>query len=194
MTKLGLVLGWIRLTQSNVYISRTNHDLCPVAVMMAYFAVRGNNPGTLFHFKDGRLLSRFRFVECIEANLARSGTWETPFVAVQQQPPLNVVSMTPLSNFWVGGRAAPIYCTQRPLVTFHFPANSVIYKLKPGIQDNHLVYIVNLCHINILSFLLSLLFFSFHVSSKVTAPQDAHGRLVLQVYLALKHFWVQCYT
>ena len=57
----------------DVYIGRTNNDLCPVAAMMAYLAVRGNNPGALFRFKDGRLLSRVRFVECIRAALARSG-------------------------------------------------------------------------------------------------------------------------
>ena len=33
-----------------------------------------------------------------------------------------------------------------------------------------------------------------YYTSKVTAPQDAHGRLVLQVYLGSKHFRVQCYT
>ena len=57
----------------DVYIGRTNNDLCPVAAMMAYLAVRGNTPGALFRFKDGRLLSRFRFVERIRAALARSG-------------------------------------------------------------------------------------------------------------------------
>lgn len=48
----------------DVYIACTNDDLCPVAAMMAYFAVRGNNPGELFRFMDGHLLSRVRFVKC----------------------------------------------------------------------------------------------------------------------------------
>ena len=38
----------------DVYIGRTNNDLCPVAAMMAYLAERGNTPGALFRFKDGR--------------------------------------------------------------------------------------------------------------------------------------------
>lgn len=41
----------------DVYIGHTNNDLCPVAAMMAYLAVRGNSPVALFRFKDSRLLS-----------------------------------------------------------------------------------------------------------------------------------------
>ena len=57
----------------DVYIGRTRDDLCPVAAMMAYLAVRGKKIGPLFSFKDGRVLSRPRFVDCIRAALSKAG-------------------------------------------------------------------------------------------------------------------------
>ena len=37
----------------NLYIGRTNNDLCPIAAMMAYLAIRGDSEGPLFRFRSG---------------------------------------------------------------------------------------------------------------------------------------------
>ena len=38
----------------NLYIGRTNNDLCPITAMMAYLAIRGASEGPLFRFKSGQ--------------------------------------------------------------------------------------------------------------------------------------------
>ena len=61
----------IRLKQSktdpfrrgvDVFVGRTGDLLCPVTAMVAYLAQRGGGSGPLFHFSDGRVLTRERFV------------------------------------------------------------------------------------------------------------------------------------
>ena len=41
--------------------------------MLAYLVVRGNKPGFLFQYEDGRLLTKPRFVEAIRTALAHIG-------------------------------------------------------------------------------------------------------------------------
>ena len=41
-----------------LYLGKTESDLCPVAAMVAYLCVRGMASGPLFVFKDGRYLTR----------------------------------------------------------------------------------------------------------------------------------------
>ena len=148
----------------DVYIGCTSNDLCPVAAMMAYLAVRGNTLGALFRFKDGRLLSRFRFVERIRAALARSGldhlkyaghSFRSGAATTAAQCGLNDATIKLLGRWQ--SCAYLLYVKTRPLVTSwpHFPANSVIYEFKPGVKDNHRysIYLVNIfCHIYALSF------------------------------------------
>ena len=45
-----------------VIIGRTGGPLCPVAAILAYMVLRKSGKGPLFRFKDGRLLTRVRFV------------------------------------------------------------------------------------------------------------------------------------
>ena len=42
----------------NVFLRRTDNDLCPVAALLAYIARRGTDPGPLFRFSDGSRLTR----------------------------------------------------------------------------------------------------------------------------------------
>ena len=39
---------------ANVFIGRTNDELCPVAAAIAYMAVRGSSPGPFFYDARGR--------------------------------------------------------------------------------------------------------------------------------------------
>lgn len=54
-------------------VGATGSALCPVAAMLGYLVQRGNSPGPLFLFKDGRLLTRDRFVSALRRALVESG-------------------------------------------------------------------------------------------------------------------------
>ena len=56
-----------------VVLGRTNNDLCPVTALLAYLAVRGNGPGFLFLFSDGRPLTKQRFIHCVREALSAMG-------------------------------------------------------------------------------------------------------------------------
>jgi hypothetical protein len=53
----------------DLFIGTTDNELCPVTAMMAYLAKRGQREGMLFHFEDGRLLTRDCFVAQIRQAL-----------------------------------------------------------------------------------------------------------------------------
>ena len=53
----------------DIVVGRTNNKLCPVAAVLAYLATRGNGPGFLFKFQDGRLLTKSRFVDAVREAL-----------------------------------------------------------------------------------------------------------------------------
>ena len=46
-----------------IFIGHTGNELCPVTAMLRYVAIRGNSPGQLFQFADGRPLTRQRLVD-----------------------------------------------------------------------------------------------------------------------------------
>ena len=56
-----------------VYLGRTGGELCPVAVVSAYLAVRGRAPSRFFVFKGGEPLSREIFVRRVRAALREVG-------------------------------------------------------------------------------------------------------------------------
>ena len=59
----------------DVFVGRTCDRLCPISAMMAYLAVRGNAGGFLFKFKDGKLLTKSRFIaRCKRSSHA---SWDT---------------------------------------------------------------------------------------------------------------------
>ena len=57
----------------DIVVGRTNNKLCPVTAVLAYLAARGNGPGFLFKFQDGRHLTKPRFVEAVRQALGRAG-------------------------------------------------------------------------------------------------------------------------
>ena len=56
-----------------LYIRWVSSDLCPVSAMLAYLVLRGKKAGPLFVFKDGRLLTRQRFVAAVRDPLRQVG-------------------------------------------------------------------------------------------------------------------------
>lgn len=58
---------------ADVFLVRSSGDLCPVSALMAYLVVRGDQPGPLFNFRDGRTLSKPRFSTNVRAALATLG-------------------------------------------------------------------------------------------------------------------------
>lgn len=46
----------------DLFVGRTDDDLCPVAAVLAYLAVRGGDEGPLFCFQNGQFLTRDRLV------------------------------------------------------------------------------------------------------------------------------------
>lgn len=62
-----------------IYVGRTNQSLCPVAALLAYMVMRGNSPGPLFRFQNGRHLTRPRFVKEIRVALALAGIDPAPY-------------------------------------------------------------------------------------------------------------------
>ena len=63
----------------DLYVGRTGNALCPVAAMLSYLSVRGGAEGPLFRFKDGRLLTRERFVSRVRDALSAAGIDESLF-------------------------------------------------------------------------------------------------------------------
>ena len=57
----------------DIYLGRTNKDLCPLEAILPYLAMRGDQQGFLFQFKDGRLLTKDRFVSKVRELLHQSG-------------------------------------------------------------------------------------------------------------------------
>ncbi len=57
----------------DIVIGRTQNKLCPVTAMLSYLVARGQKPGFLFQFQDGRLLTKSRFVEAVRQVLVTIG-------------------------------------------------------------------------------------------------------------------------
>ena len=57
----------------SLFIDRVASDHCPVSAMLAYLVVRGNQTGPLFKFRDGRPLTRQRFVMAVKEALDAAG-------------------------------------------------------------------------------------------------------------------------
>ena len=57
----------------DVYLGSTGDELCPVAALLAYLAVRGGEDGPLFRFRDCRALTREVFVDKVRSALSILG-------------------------------------------------------------------------------------------------------------------------
>ena len=58
---------------ADVLVGRTGDELCPVAAVLAYLAIRGSTPGPLFIDAENRPLLKARFVDRIRAILDATG-------------------------------------------------------------------------------------------------------------------------
>ena len=56
-----------------VCLGRSSDDLCPVAAMLAYIAIRGDRPGPLFLLEDGRYLTPAILTEHLREALSDLG-------------------------------------------------------------------------------------------------------------------------
>ena len=56
-----------------VVVGKTNNNFCPVTAVLAYLALRGNGPGFLFRFMDGKLLTKARSMEAVREALGLAG-------------------------------------------------------------------------------------------------------------------------
>jgi hypothetical protein len=57
----------------DIYLGRTRSDLCPVSALLAYLAVRGNDPGPLFKVRDRRCLTKDLFITRVRSALTVLG-------------------------------------------------------------------------------------------------------------------------
>ena len=57
----------------DLYIGRTALDICPVKAMLNYLAVRGQQEGPLFLFRNGTYLTRQRLVAAVRLAIGRAG-------------------------------------------------------------------------------------------------------------------------
>ena len=55
-----------------VVIGRTGDDICPVAALLQFLAIRGKHPGPLFMCSNGRPLTKGKFVAEVRAALTRA--------------------------------------------------------------------------------------------------------------------------
>ena len=58
---------------ADIFIGRTDNDLCPVATVLAFMALRGPGPGSLFHFRDGKPLTHSRLVVKLKESIQAAG-------------------------------------------------------------------------------------------------------------------------
>ena len=56
-----------------LFIGKVSSDQCPVSAMLAYLLVRGRQDGPLFRFRDGKPLTRQRFVSAVRDALVKAG-------------------------------------------------------------------------------------------------------------------------
>ena len=57
----------------SIFLGKTGNQLCPVAALAAYLAIRGSQSGPFFQFRDGHPLSRERFVTKVREALTEAG-------------------------------------------------------------------------------------------------------------------------
>ena len=63
----------------HIFVGKTGDDLCPVAAVTAFLAIRGNSPGPMFQFKDRTLSTKQRFIFHIRSALQSAGIDPTQY-------------------------------------------------------------------------------------------------------------------
>ena len=55
-----------------IVLGRTQNELCPVSALLSYLQRRGQKPGPLFLWNDGRALTRESFVKAVRGALRKA--------------------------------------------------------------------------------------------------------------------------
>ena len=63
----------------HIFVGKTGDNLCPVAAVTAFLAIRGNSPGPMFQFKDRTPLTKQRFIFHIRSALQSAGIDPTQY-------------------------------------------------------------------------------------------------------------------
>ena len=56
-----------------LHLGATGKELCPVAAVLSFMAVRGSSRGPLFTWRYGHFLTRDKLVKCMQAALGKAG-------------------------------------------------------------------------------------------------------------------------
>ena len=79
---------WVQLKQSKtdrfrqgifLFVGKTESDICSVAAMLAYLAVKGKRDGPLFRYHDGRYLTHQRLVDEVRHALEKAGVDQSKY-------------------------------------------------------------------------------------------------------------------
>ena len=57
----------------DIYLGRTEGDICPVTVLLSYLGIRGSSGGPLFKYSDGKALTKQSFVARVREALEALG-------------------------------------------------------------------------------------------------------------------------
>ena len=63
----------------DVYVGSVNSRRCPVTAVVAYMAIRGHNPGPFFLTRQGKPLTKPRFIVEVRRGLAKAGLDQATF-------------------------------------------------------------------------------------------------------------------
>ena len=63
----------------DIFLGRTNSDLCPGVAILKYLIARGTGPGPLFRFNDGCPWMRNRFVTAVREALTAAGVEKSKY-------------------------------------------------------------------------------------------------------------------
>ena len=76
----GVLSVWIKQSKTDpfrqgvtIFMGKTGCDLCPVAAVLAFLAMRGPGEGPLFRFESGEALTRPQLVSALRKVLAQAG-------------------------------------------------------------------------------------------------------------------------
>ena len=64
-----------------IYLGHTGSELCPVSALLAYLAMRGNDPGPLFKLKNRRFLMKDLFIMRVRPVLSVLGYNESSYAS-----------------------------------------------------------------------------------------------------------------
>ena len=64
-----------------MFLAKMGKELCPVAAILPYLALRGSKPGPLFILQDGSYLTRQKFMDLLRLTLREAGLDDSKYAA-----------------------------------------------------------------------------------------------------------------